>query len=61
LPNTASMTRTAKKRAPADRHSKCQAGTGTTVAQLPDPHPETVTHQPEPPCPACTGTAHLST
>ena len=54
-------TRTAKKRAPTNRRRKCQAGTGATVAQLPEPRPETVTHRPEPPCPACTGTAHVST
>jgi hypothetical protein len=44
--------------AAAKPRSNCQAGTGATVAQLPDPRPQPVSRLPEPPCQACPGTAH---
>src|ERR1700733_8612714 len=37
----------------------CRPPTGTTVAQLPEPRPQTVTQEPEPTCPAFTGLARL--
>src|SRR5665648_312693 len=40
------------------RARECHAGTEATVARLPEPRPEAVTHLPEPRCQACTGAAH---
>ena len=38
--------------------TKCRAGTGASVAQVPEPRPKSVVQVPEPQCQACTGTAH---
>lgn len=37
---------------------ECRAGTGATVAQVPEPRPRSVRQVPEPRCPLSTGTAH---
>ena len=43
---------------PAQRATRgCREGTGTTVARLTEPRPQTVTQEPELRCPASTGIA----
>ena len=39
------------------RSGKCHAGTGATVAQVPEPRPKSVMQEPEPQWKASTGTA----
>jgi hypothetical protein len=40
--------------------TKCRAGAGASVAQVPEPGPKSVVQVPEPQCPGCSGTAQAS-
>jgi hypothetical protein len=41
--------------------TKCRAGTGASVAQVPEPRPKSVVQVPVPQCQGCTGTAQRCT
>src|SRR4029077_5071071 len=41
-------------------HAESRERTGTTVARLPEPRPQTVAREPELRCPASTGIAHCN-